>query len=130
MIQVVFLNGKQMPTVEQADADFKQLGIQFRGYHDFGVALQEPRAAVKSPAVLTIDSLAAAEQLFLDQVDYDGKKLALKPTILLTSTLNKVTAALLNNSTVIVSGNTGKTPANNPYAGAFKPVYSAYLPNV
>ncbi len=31
-----FLNGQRSPTVESADADFNTLGIQFRGYHDFG----------------------------------------------------------------------------------------------
>ena len=29
----------------RADADFNVLGIQFRGYFDFGVALQDPSAA-------------------------------------------------------------------------------------
>lgn len=36
---VSFLNGQQTPTVESADADFTTLGVQFRGYHDFGVDL-------------------------------------------------------------------------------------------
>lgn len=36
---VSFLNGQQTPTVESADADFNTLGVQFRGYHDFGVDL-------------------------------------------------------------------------------------------
>ena len=47
-IQVVFLNGVQTPTVELADADFDLLGISMRGYHDFGVAMMEYRAGVKS----------------------------------------------------------------------------------
>jgi len=47
VIEVSFLNGQQRPTVENADADFNQLGIQMRGYHDFGCALQEPRGGVK-----------------------------------------------------------------------------------
>lgn len=38
-IVVSFLNGQETPTVESADADFSTLGIQFRGYHDFGVDL-------------------------------------------------------------------------------------------
>ena len=38
-IVVSFLNGNETPTVEQADADFNTLGVQFRGYHDFGVDL-------------------------------------------------------------------------------------------
>lgn len=47
VIEVAFLNGKDTPTVESADADFNTLGIQFRGFHDFGVGLQEYRAGVK-----------------------------------------------------------------------------------
>jgi hypothetical protein len=46
-IEVAFLNGKQEPIIESADADFNTLGIQIRGYHDFGVALKEYRAGVK-----------------------------------------------------------------------------------
>lgn len=46
-IEVAFLDGRQQPTVESADADFNTLGIQMRGYHDFGVAMQETRAGVK-----------------------------------------------------------------------------------
>lgn len=38
-IVVSFLNGQETPTVESADADFNTLGVQFRGYHDFGVDL-------------------------------------------------------------------------------------------
>ena len=47
VIEAVFLNGKQVPTVESADADFNTLGIQMRGFHDFGVELQEFRGGVK-----------------------------------------------------------------------------------
>ncbi len=47
VIEAAFLNGQERPTVESADADFNMLGIQMRGYHDFGVALQEPRGGVK-----------------------------------------------------------------------------------
>jgi hypothetical protein len=46
VIEACFLNGVQRPTVESAQADFNQLGIQFRGYFDFGVALQEYRGGV------------------------------------------------------------------------------------
>ena len=48
LIEVAFLNGQESPTIESAEADFNILGIQFRGYHDFGVALQDPRAGIKS----------------------------------------------------------------------------------
>jgi hypothetical protein len=47
-IEVVFLNGQESPVIETADADFSTLGIQLRGYHDFGVAKQDPRAGVKA----------------------------------------------------------------------------------
>jgi len=46
-IEVAFLNGQESPTIETASADFSVLGIQMRGYHDFGVALQEYRGGVK-----------------------------------------------------------------------------------
>jgi hypothetical protein len=48
LIEVAFLNGQEAPTIETATADFNVLGVQMRGYHDFGVALQDPRAAIKS----------------------------------------------------------------------------------
>ncbi len=48
VIEVAFLNGQESPIIETAEADFNVLGIQMRGYHDFGVALQDPRAAIKS----------------------------------------------------------------------------------
>jgi hypothetical protein len=47
-IVVSFLNGQETPTVESADADFNQLGIQFRGYHDFGVDMAEYLGGLKS----------------------------------------------------------------------------------
>lgn len=47
VIEVAFLNGADTPTVESADADFDMLGIQMRGFWDFGVALQEYRGGVK-----------------------------------------------------------------------------------
>jgi hypothetical protein len=47
MIEVAFLNGQEAPTIETSEADFSVLGIQLRGFHDFGVARQETRAGVK-----------------------------------------------------------------------------------
>jgi hypothetical protein len=46
--EIAYLDGQTAPTIESADADFDMLGIQFRGYHDFGVSLAEWRAGVKS----------------------------------------------------------------------------------
>lgn len=47
-VTVGFLNGQQTPTVEIADADFDQLGVQMRVYHDFGVALGDEKASYKA----------------------------------------------------------------------------------
>lgn len=48
LIEVAFINGQESPTIETSEADFNVLGVQMRGYHDFGVALQDPRAGVKA----------------------------------------------------------------------------------
>jgi len=47
-LEVAFLNGVDRPTVEKTDADFNTLGIQFRGYIDFGVREQDWRGALKA----------------------------------------------------------------------------------
>ena len=47
VMEVAFLNGVQSPIVETAEADFNTLGIQMRGYFDFGVAKAEYLAGVK-----------------------------------------------------------------------------------
>jgi hypothetical protein len=46
---VGFLNGVTTPTVEAADTDFNTLGMQWRVYHDFGVALADKRSIIMSP---------------------------------------------------------------------------------
>ena len=48
VIEVAFLNGQESPTIETAEADFNVLGVQMRGYHDFGCALQDPKGGVKA----------------------------------------------------------------------------------
>lgn len=47
---VAFLNGRQTPTVEYfgLDQDVNRLAVAWRVYHDFGSALCDPRAAVRS----------------------------------------------------------------------------------
>lgn len=47
-MEVAFLNGVETPTVESSDADFNTLGIQMRGYFDFGVAKKDYLAGIKS----------------------------------------------------------------------------------
>jgi phage major head subunit gpT-like protein len=46
-MEVAFLNGNRLPTVQQADADFNQLGIQVRGHFSYGVAKAEARGAYR-----------------------------------------------------------------------------------
>jgi hypothetical protein len=47
VLEIAFLSGKQNPTIERADADFNTLGIQFAGFHDFGVSPQDYRGVLK-----------------------------------------------------------------------------------
>jgi phage head maturation protease len=47
VMEVAFLNGVQSPVVETAEADFSTLGVQMRGYFDFGVAKAEYLGGVK-----------------------------------------------------------------------------------
>ena len=46
-LDVVFLNGQQVPTIEQVQADYSLLGVAMRGYMDFGVAKAEGLAAYR-----------------------------------------------------------------------------------
>jgi len=46
-MEVAFLNGQRLPTVQQADADFNMLGIQVRGHFSYGVAKAEGRGAYR-----------------------------------------------------------------------------------
>ncbi|MGH8623446.1 MAG: Mu-like prophage major head subunit gpT family protein, partial [Burkholderiales bacterium] len=48
VIEGVFLNGVETPTVETADFDWNTLGTSMRGYIDFGFALMEFRGGVRS----------------------------------------------------------------------------------
>lgn len=47
VIERVYLNGVKKPTVESADANFNILGVEMRGYFDFGMTKQEYRGGVK-----------------------------------------------------------------------------------
>ena len=53
LIEAVFLFGNDYPTIQTAEADFSTLGVQMRGYMDFGVNLQEYRAGVYSNGTLS-----------------------------------------------------------------------------
>lgn len=43
---IAYLNGVESPIIETADTDFNTLGIQFRGYADFGVCQSDSKGAV------------------------------------------------------------------------------------
>ena len=47
-IQLVYLLGRDTPIIETGEPDFDTLGIGFRAYYDFGVAMQDFRGAMKS----------------------------------------------------------------------------------
>jgi hypothetical protein len=47
-IEAAFLNGMQTPVVERAEANFQNLGIRFRSWIDYGIALEEARGGVMS----------------------------------------------------------------------------------
>ena len=51
LMEAAFLNGREEPFVETADADFNTLGIQLRTYYDYGASFGEWRAAVRSTGV-------------------------------------------------------------------------------
>lgn len=48
VIEIGYLRGRRRPVIESSDTNFNTLGMQWRAYQDFGVALQDPRGAVKS----------------------------------------------------------------------------------
>ncbi len=46
--EVIYLNGQSSPVIETGETNFDTLGVSTRGFFDFGVAVQDPRAGVKS----------------------------------------------------------------------------------
>jgi hypothetical protein len=48
LMEAAFLNGREEPFVETADADFNTLGVQMRCYYDYGTAFAEWRAGIRS----------------------------------------------------------------------------------
>ncbi len=44
---MAFLNGQRLPTINSADTEFETLGMQWRGFLDFGVGMEDPVAAVQ-----------------------------------------------------------------------------------
>ena len=50
-MEIAYLRGQRSPVIESGETDFDTLGMKWRGYFDFGVAMQDYRAAVKSTGV-------------------------------------------------------------------------------
>ncbi len=46
-IEIAYLRGRRVPTIESGDTNFNTLGVQWRGFFDFGISVQDSRAAVK-----------------------------------------------------------------------------------
>ena len=51
-LQIAFLNGQRAPVIENGALDFQSLGMAFRSYSDFGVAFEDPKAAIKATGVV------------------------------------------------------------------------------
>jgi hypothetical protein len=45
---VATLNGQRLPVIESQDTEFSTLGLQWRGYHDFGVGMEDTVGAIMS----------------------------------------------------------------------------------
>ena len=51
LLEVGFLNGQENPTIENGELDFDRLGVALRGYHDIGVAQQDPKFGLLNAGV-------------------------------------------------------------------------------
>jgi hypothetical protein len=130
VMEVAFLDGRDMPVVETAEADFNTLGIQMRSFHDWGCAKAEYRGGVKSLTALSLDSLEAANKLFLDQTMDGTHPLGIQPNILLVATGDQVLAKQLYQSTEMRNTTAStKSLTANPFQGSFESLVSAYLAN-
>lgn len=80
---------------------------------------------------LSIDSLTAAELLFLEQTKPNGRPLSVAPRLLFVPPALNVLASQLMNATAVNETTTANKPkvATNPHAGKFDVVTSAYLSN-
>jgi len=47
-MEIAYLRGQRNPTIESGETDFNTLGMQWRGYWDFGIAMQDHRGSVRS----------------------------------------------------------------------------------
>jgi phage head maturation protease/phage major head subunit gpT-like protein len=94
----------------------------------FGVANGNYKAGTAT--ALGIDGLTAAEQLFFNMVDSDGKPILVSPDRMLVPTTLRVTAGNLMRDQFIIDGTaTAKQTSGNPHVGKYAVVTSTYLNN-
>lgn len=135
VMDVAFLDGRDTPIVESADADFNTLGISMRSYHDFGVALANWYAGVRSSNVLSLTTLEAAFKAFNDLKFADAKgnlthPTGIAPAILLVPTGDFVMAGTIYKSAELRDTTAStKAPVSNAFQGMFEVVMSRYLSN-
>ncbi len=83
-------------------------------------------------SVVSVDGILAAERKFLDQTLY-GKPIQVRPTFMLTGTVNNITAGryMKQGQLTVGGGNTdtGMVLTDNPVAGKFRVIASPYLNN-
>lgn len=129
MIETAFLDNRQTPMIESTDADFNTLGIQMRGFFDFGVRKQEALGAMKVEQALSYQSLTDALIEWDKKKDPAGNPFVEEPTILLVPSSYYITAQELMTSSEIRLNSAAKTPTRNIFVGKFQIVKSKYLPN-
>jgi len=130
VMEVAFLDGRDTPVVESAEADFNKLGIQMRSYHDWGCAKAEYRGGVKSINTLSLTTLEAAEKIANDQTMDGTHPLGLVPNILLVPTSAKTTAMQIYKADQIRdTSSSTKIAVANVYQSMYEPLCSAYLAN-
>ena len=136
-IKVSFLNGAEMPSILMSKPemtsvvggaddsfDYQFDDLKFKVRFDFGVNMSQPQGMLKSLEALTAANLKAAITDFRALTDVTGKKVRVRPAILLTGASNMFTALELCNSTEIrLTGSTdAERGANNTLAGMLTPV--------
>lgn len=91
-------------------------------------AKKKPNYATGAETALDIDSLSTAYELFLNQVDSDGKPVMIEPSLLLVTTANAVQAGkLYNDGSYRFTGSDIKETIDNQWRGRFSPLISPYL---
>jgi len=76
---------------------------------------------------LSMANLTTAQTLFRKMKNSDGHPLGVKPSVLLVSAVNEVTAEALFNSELLITGENATAPGGNVFRNKYKPVVSAYI---